>query len=235
MMIKAWRLGGRVVVEVHKTSCIVQWPPGGSAEFLVNSANERLEGCRRPYVPRGGPLPALGPTGERSDAWGGLEIGAGMVYRSQSVDGVVDLMGGRSLARERSRVLQERGLLAPGDAVLTPATERLLENKYRFVVHAVAPYWKAPAWAPRLTAAYEAALALCATSAAIPLLGAGARGAPIEEAAAIAARAVLDHSYIGRPKVLRFACLEHDTAHLLSRAFDDHFLLHSNNSTTTTT
>jgi len=155
-----------------------------------------------------------------------------MVYRSQSVDGVLDVQGGASLAQERSRIVRERGPLEPGDATMTPATGRLRET-CRFVVHAVAPYYSSHStWTVQLERAYAAALDLSLSSssssspssAALPLLGAGARGAPVDEAAAVAARALVSFCRRRRrstsSSVLRFGCIDEEVARTLCEAID---------------
>ena len=83
-----------------------------------------------------------------------------------------------------------------GDAVATAAPGLPFET----VVHAVAPFWESPSWRADLLRAYQKAFALAAArDVATPLLGAGARGAPVADAAAAAAEAVAAAASAPRP------------------------------------
>lgn len=205
----------RLSVEVYLTDCIVHDPPGGANVSLVTSANEALEGAARAYFPIGGPCPSESPTGGRSDSWGGLEIGASMMYRSQCVDGVVDAAGGNSLRQIRTQTSEMLGPLLAGDAISTMSTERL-SGTCNFVVHAIAPFWSDDSWESALQRAYANAfdhVLRLGSTATLPLLGAGARGAPIDAAARVAASAVIEMAAQRRLAptdsfTLRFGCLE---------------------------
>ena len=71
---------------------------------------------------------------------------------------------------------------------------------FETVVHAVAPFWESPSWRADLLRAYAAAFALAAgRDVATPLLGAGARGAPVADASAAAAEAVAAAASAPRP------------------------------------
>ena len=137
-----------------------------------------------------------------------------MLYRSQCVDGVLDVVGGQGLAQQRAAVDR---MLRVGEAVATGSL-----NNFRFIVHSVAPYYSSSNWATELFATYGAALDLAASlssgDVALPLLGAGTKGAPVDRAAAVAVRAILAHD---SHNVLRFACLDDSTATILSQAFSD--------------
>jgi O-acetyl-ADP-ribose deacetylase (regulator of RNase III) len=106
------------------------------------------------------------------------------------VDGAIHAAGGPSILEECRRI----GSCAPGSAVITGAG-RL---RARYVIHAVAPiYTQAPHDAFTLHGAYAAALRLAheheLRSIVFPSLGTGAYAYPIDEAARIALRTVLDH------------------------------------------
>eukprot|EP00322_Chrysochromulina_rotalis_P031658 CAMPEP_0115883516 /NCGR_PEP_ID=MMETSP0287-20121206/29606_1 /TAXON_ID=412157 /ORGANISM="Chrysochromulina rotalis, Strain UIO044" /LENGTH=213 /DNA_ID=CAMNT_0003339719 /DNA_START=165 /DNA_END=802 /DNA_ORIENTATION=- len=165
-------------VEVCVVPCIVTSPPG-HCDAIVNAANERLQG-----------------TGFTPSECAVRLRGEGLVYPPQVVDGLVAEAGGVELAAA-CHALPE---LAPGGircrvgtAVTTPAFGELLAS-YSHVVHAVAPLYdelESELWRKDLTAAFVAAFshadALNLGTIAVPLLGAGARGAPPEEAAEVAA------------------------------------------------
>lgn len=200
-------------VELYHVECIATDPPGGTTghQGLVTSANETLQGCNRPYFPIGGPCPEPSPSGVRSDSWGGMDIGDSSLYAPQCVDGVVGREGGRRLREACARHVETRGLVPVGGAASTVSTGRLAK-RYGAVVHAVAPFWSDENWENLLLDAYESSFQ-CARDLnlsflALPLLGAGAKGAPISDAARVAAAAVERRSIsINRdhPPHLRFA------------------------------
>lgn len=184
-------------LELVLTPCIVSHPPVESAA-LVTPANERLDGTQFTPAEAEAQLP-----GARASA---------IVYPCQTVDGLVHEFGGAELLRLAHAVPYQRGgdlgeRCRVGHAVCTPAAGELLDS-YQYVVHAVAPvYPHAPAytsagadgrvgaWRRLMVSTYHSALTAAAeasiSSLAIPLLGAGARGAPVEDAARAAAHALL--------------------------------------------
>jgi O-acetyl-ADP-ribose deacetylase len=106
------------------------------------------------------------------------------------VDGAIHAAGGPSILEECRRI----GECAPGSAVITGAGHL----RARYVIHAVAPvYTQAPHDAFVLHGAYASALRLAQEhelrSIVFPSLGTGAYAYPIDEAARIALRTVLDH------------------------------------------
>ena len=83
-----------------------------------------------------------------------------------------------------------------GSAVATAAPGLPFET----LVHAVAPFWESASWRADLLRAYAAAFAIAAgRDVATPLLGAGARGAPVADASAAAAEAVAAAASAPRP------------------------------------
>ena len=174
-------------------------PPGGESAnaALVNPANEQLVGTR--FTPEecwrylhGDPL-----TGRWDKDFA--------TYPSQSIDGLVTEFGGDALrlALEALPADSEGRRCAVGRAVTTPASFELREL-FQSIVHAVPPFYrgsKFPAWAEQLRATYHAAFDTAAreglTTLAVPLLGAGARGAPVDEAMAVAAEAAVSWQLAG--------------------------------------
>ena len=95
-LVKLWPLQPRFQLAVHTSPCIVTQPPPPPARAtarrraLVTPANEQLQGTALPYFPMAGPPPKDLATSN----WGGMEIGSGMFYATQTVDGVVSRLGG---------------------------------------------------------------------------------------------------------------------------------------------
>mmetsp|Transcript_32681 Transcript_32681/g.48395 ORF Transcript_32681/g.48395 Transcript_32681/m.48395 type:complete len:345 (+) Transcript_32681:220-1254(+) len=96
-------------VEVWTTTCIVT-KFGKQAQdhyespqctALINPANPNLTGPNSfPYFPRGGPQPALQPTRDAHhimgyvSQWGGMDVGTGMLFSAEAIDGLVHQLGG---------------------------------------------------------------------------------------------------------------------------------------------
>lgn len=139
-----------------------------------------------------------------------------LLYPAQAVDGLVHAEGQGKLraALATLPVLEERAngehvRCRVGEAVVTPGTFH--ELPFDAIVHTVPPFWPSPAdgeqaravWAAELLRCYEASFraafefaASCDRSAsaaglavATPVLGSGARGAPMAPAARILAQA----------------------------------------------
>jgi O-acetyl-ADP-ribose deacetylase (regulator of RNase III) len=171
---------------------------------LLNPANSMLVGTSRPYFPRGGPLPPPPPAGlgSSSTGWGGLDAGENMLYPAQAVDGLVHLHAGGSLARALASVpIDSDGVrVKPGGAYVTSAFELL---NFDLVSHTPTPLWPEDAptevesflkWANDLSScivngvnALRVPMSESADpqpmSIALPLLGAGAAGAPVNAVA----------------------------------------------------
>ena len=131
---------GSLRVELLQSGDVVARPPPlFASDVLVNSANERLEGTRRPLFPVGGPCPAPPPPDVQSSqsSWGGMDVGPGLLYATQTVDGRVTAEGGAGLRRELSESFPAG--CAVGDAVATRAHGRLGKGGmgYRPVWHAL--------------------------------------------------------------------------------------------------
>lgn len=220
----SWRLASVYEVSVYEVPCIVTSPPGGQCDALVNSANERLSGTQ--FTP--------------SECSRFLSPGTTIIYPPQAVDGLVTELGGGALAAACEGLPH----VPTGGAELTPATEELL-NSFSYIVHACAPFHPGKAsghdditrWQLLMRACYHASFDLAHAHGlgvlAVPLLGAGARGAPVKQAAAAAATAAAHWRPKGhgeredaeacdssRIRELRFAVQHSETARILAEAFD---------------
>ncbi|GBG29495.1 Core histone macro-H2A.1 [Hondaea fermentalgiana] len=192
-MAAGWRRVRRVAagVEIWRVRDVVSPGPSSHAHehvqrVLVNPANERLEGTKCPYFPRGGPLPVAEQHGWTS-GWGGMEAGPNMLYPAQTIDGRVHAEGGAAL-REDLRNLQAKANGAPlelGSAVRSSAPGRLADLGFDAIVHVAVPFCDEPEAETLLQASFFNGLA-CAFGTFsdaseirivdLPLLGSGARG-----------------------------------------------------------
>lgn len=190
---RAWKLQTNLRVEVHLTEDIVSQPPRGRCDVLVNAANEELVGTKLPYFPM-----AVEPPPElRSSKWCAMEIGNNMFYPMQVVDGRVHALGGQALRQACAKLPEQSPGIrcAVGNSVVTEAYGDLCTH-FAFIVHTVPPMYQAKDWAQSLSSCWQTAIAQAFTRregrlvVAAPLLGAGARGAPVEEAAQVAVEAL---------------------------------------------
>ncbi|KAJ1457096.1 hypothetical protein M885DRAFT_516232 [Pelagophyceae sp. CCMP2097] len=233
-------------VSVEKTDCIVRF--NKHADVLVCPANEYLCGAVLPYFPRGGPCPPQPPTGASANSWGALDVGPGFLFAAQAVDGVVSQCGGKALreACNELPVINDKGHRCQvGHAIPTRAAGQLAAFGFKSVVHCVAPFYDDTGWDALLERTYLSAWAASASAAgasasagsasvATPLLGAGARGAPVRAAAAVAARAALkcaaaggiNCAAAGGPAHIRFAVVDVDAYDALANAFAELIALH---------
>jgi O-acetyl-ADP-ribose deacetylase (regulator of RNase III) len=174
---------------------------------LVNPANERLEGTQFSYFPRGGPMPEH-ERGWNSSWWGGMTAGDGMLYPTQTVDGRVHAEGGLELKEAlhlvRTAASSTNSTVFPfGTAHETLAFGALLRYGLTHVVHTVTPFHSTPQSHQLLASCYHAALDTAAASGlvpgggagtrivtVVPLLGAGTRGFPLDEATDVSAHAL---------------------------------------------
>ncbi|KAG7374939.1 macro domain containing protein [Nitzschia inconspicua] len=135
---------------------------GGSAgvasnsyHILLNPANPQLSGVSKfPYFPIGGPQPPPGfeiqkdthPIMGYVSQWGGMEVGNGMMFASNVVDGLVHQLGGKELQRALQQVLEELGVtqLQEGQAVATTAQVGTFHKTtgYQYIIHAVPPFYQ---------------------------------------------------------------------------------------------
>jgi O-acetyl-ADP-ribose deacetylase (regulator of RNase III) len=235
-------------IEVYRTSCIVTHPPAGELmnDALVNPANEKLVGTRFSptecwYYLHGGGQPEDLPCTPR-----------------ECIDGIVTELGGAELrASLDAQPADAAGNRCPvGGAVVTPAFSQL-RDMYKSLIHVVPPRYKRfhileqdqaaagaqqeGVWARQLAATYRSAFDVAVTNGltgiAVPLLGAGTKGAPTDAAIRVAAEfAVAYGAPLGRDDgssgsasgldakckslTVRFAVQDETKAEALSSAID---------------
>lgn len=221
---------------------------------LVNPANPDLSGPHKfPYFPRGGPEPRSQP---KKDAhhimgyvtqWGGMDVGTGMLFSAAVIDGLVHQLGGLRLRAEcklKRTMDSGTGERCPvGKAVATSSGGSDLKNEYDHIVHTVPPFFRQhPQVVGELRCCYQESLDLAfalegeadvghqETRVAVPLLGAGCRGFPLEVALNIAAQESArwintdegdgKENTGNRESVIAFGVLEDDIARKLADAID---------------
>jgi hypothetical protein len=177
-------------------------PPPGSSCLLVPS-NERLCGTRFSHFSVGGPTPSAPIIGERpsnpQQATTTTRIAQHILYPCEAVDGVISELGGPQQEQEIQNCVPSTGsddddessfypIRCPtGEARRVPAVGMLRHN-LQWLILAVAPFWKSrPDWEKQLHLAFASSYALSTWILVAPLLGAGTRGIPVQDAARIAA------------------------------------------------
>ncbi|CAE7511725.1 unnamed protein product [Symbiodinium pilosum] len=136
MLSHVLRLGSELVPARYLTDDIVERPPHGFCDVLINPANEALVGTRLPYFP----MQVEPPPELQNSRWCGMEAGSGMFYAQQVVDGRVHALGGPHL-KEACLQLAEvsPGIRCPtGKAVTTPALGGL-SKFFSHIVHTAPP------------------------------------------------------------------------------------------------
>jgi len=129
------------------------------------------------------------------------------------VDGAIHRVGGPSIKEECQEYVSEHGALPPGKAMWThggslPAC---------YVIHTVGPIYKSEEEsAPVLRSAYEESLKLAEElnlkSLSFPSISTGAYGYPLEAAAPVALRAIIDYLCEGsRLELVQLVCFAKDT------------------------
>jgi O-acetyl-ADP-ribose deacetylase (regulator of RNase III) len=146
-----------------------------------------------------------------------MEVGSGMLYPVSVVDGLVHQFGGwrlKSECRLKAMMAINSEACPVGDAVVTSAGSGKLRESYEKIVHTTPPFFKYHE-NPRgaLRSCYTKALQRAfeeGERVATPLLGAGARGFPIDEAVSVAATAAGEwcEESDGCQQVLMFGLLE---------------------------
>lgn len=218
-----------------------------SCSVLTNPANPSLSGVSDfPYFPKGGPQPKKQPTKDAHHImgfvtqWGGMDVGEGMMFSAAVVDGLVHQLGGIRLAAEckLKGLLRGDGVTCPeGTSIVTSPGGSELRAEYDHIVHTVPPFFKHP---PKedcdvvemLRSCYRSSLDLGFDTfddgsaeeqrVAVPLLGAGCRGFPVDIAIKVAAEESVrwmyqaldecDVSSEAGQQVVAFGLLEEDTA-----------------------
>lgn len=175
---------------------------------LISPANPQLSGVSKfPYFPLGGPAPKEYP---KKDAhhimghvsqWGGMEVGNGMMFAANVVDGLVHQLGGWKLAYECRLVpivkQEEDDERCPvGESVITGPGGSKLSEHFEHIVHTVPPFYNHhPDPEKYLLECYKQSLSLAfekSSRVACPLLGSGCRGFPMETALNLAGQASVD-------------------------------------------
>ena len=228
------RTVGRTVVEVWTTPCVVTAAPpsplGATAArrthaALVVPANSDLIGTAQPYFP----MPPGSPvTDQPTSTWGGGSIGQSAFYPVQVVDGVVTQLGGKELRRlcaDMPRTSPAGERCPTGSAVITTAPASLADPYgWEYLVHACPPLWQGPKDAALLDSTYASALSVGASvaqSLTFPLLGCGARQAPVAVSISAAAKSVSAFAAVDRDNgemVIQFVLREVHLAEQLAEA-----------------
>ncbi len=110
------------------------------------------------------------------------------------VDGAIHRAGGPAILAECRRIRNEIGRLPAGKAVITSGGEL----KARHVIHAVGPVWRGGAAGEpdTLTSAYRESLKLAVEhgirTVSFPSVSTGAYGYPVQSAATVALRTIID-------------------------------------------
>jgi O-acetyl-ADP-ribose deacetylase (regulator of RNase III) len=184
--------------------------------------------------------------------WGGMNVGDGMMYAVSVVDGLVHQMGGWKLQAELEwirvlRTARHQAACPIGSTVATSAGNDTLAMNYDAIIHTTPPFYKHDAnpevrlsqcyssileqafeKAPKRTAlstffSTDSSGMATATKVAVPLLGSGARGFPVDVACQIAAQALQQWSALPQKReqssyVIAFGLLDETAAHILSGA-----------------
>ena len=224
-------------MQLYITPCIVTMPPSCS-DMLVVPSNERLVGTQFSHFPVGGPTPAAIYIGERPLHpntppppprpldWS--------LYQCEAVDGVVTELSGTNIKNIKARapVLNHDAMYPircpAGQAVSIPSSGSLSGVFPAGLILTVAPFWPgqpSKTWQRVLSSAYRETLSAAqdtntSGSLALPLLGAGARGAPVEHAAAVAS-SVVASNLLTHKRVI-FCCQDDDIAETLDLALRRH-------------
>jgi O-acetyl-ADP-ribose deacetylase len=140
------------------------------------------------------------------------------------VDGAIHRAGGPAILDECRRIVEARGPLPAGEAVITTGG-RLPARR---VIHTVGPRWRGGerGEAATLARCYRNSLALAAAeglaSIAFPSISTGAYGYPIEEASVVAVGAVAGGLRAGSPlREVRFVLFSDADLEAYRRALDD--------------
>ncbi len=111
------------------------------------------------------------------------------------VDGAIHRAGGPEIARECDKIREDQGSCPTGHAVMTRAGQL----RSRFVIHAVGPVFRDGGTqdATLLASAYQESLKLAENaklkSVSFPAISTGAYGYPIEKAARVALKTILEY------------------------------------------
>lgn len=228
-----------------------------NCSILINPANPDLSGPHKfPYFPKGGPEPKQQPQKDAHHImgyvtqWGGMEVGGGMMFAAAVVDGMVHQLGGMRLRAEcklKSALAMGSDACPVGTSVVTSPGGPELRAEYDSIVHTVPPFYSHHPSGnvdELLRSCYRTSfeLAFCVGGTAnqrvaVPLLGAGCRGFPLDAAIQIAAEeSVRWLNTIAVPSVdvndeqeeedvVAFGLLEDDVAAKLETAIEESSLV----------
>lgn len=195
-----------IKVSVFHSSCLICSPPPSTRPALVVPANPNLTSTSRfPYFPKSGPVPTdytgkgqkWQPLGYVT-SWGGMDVGEGMVYSSQTVDGIAHREAGEGLKEEirglsggllgRWKALLSNNneppiLVNTGDAIATSAHN--LSPSFSKLIHTPPPFKDDDGSRELLGKCYESALMISGDAVVTPLIGSGCRGFTYAEAAEV--------------------------------------------------
>lgn len=140
------------------------------------------------------------------------------------VDGAIHRAGGPSILEQCKQIVAQRGRLPAGQAVITTGGNL----PARYVIHTVGPIWKGGdrGEAQTLASAYYSSLEVARSnglkSVAFPSISTGAYGYPVDEAAQIAIKTVIN--YLKERdwfEEVRFVLFDERTYIAYERALDD--------------
>eukprot|EP00980_Cylindrotheca_fusiformis_P004139 scaffold902_cov147-Cylindrotheca_fusiformis.AAC.4 len=200
-LVQAWEVDSKNLrefsVEIWETTCIVNNFRHAECQVLINPGNPSLSGVSKfPYFPVRGPEPKVPPNKDAHpimghvSQWGGMEVGNGMMFAANVVDGLVHQLGGTALARELEAEIGKRRRLDEGQSIWTSGV-----GDYAYIIHTVPPFFSEIDTGDTnmlLQKCYKNSLLLALSTlmiekekeirVACPLLGAGCRGFPPDEA-----------------------------------------------------
>ncbi|GMI10987.1 hypothetical protein TrLO_g9311 [Triparma laevis f. longispina] len=226
------RLGKYAVagrIQLWITPCAVTMPPPHS-DIISVPTNERLCGTQFSHFPVGGPTPQQPYIGSQSDQSDSIVEPSWMLYQCESIDGVVTELNGVD-KRDIDVPIIRGDARYPikcevGETLIVSASGGLKNVFEKGLALTVPPFWPGSAtseWRRLLNNSYmntfNAVSEANARAITTPLIGAGARGAPVEHAAEVAASASAEFlSYdVSEMKIL-FACQDDDVADILDAA-----------------
>ena len=140
------------------------------------------------------------------------------------VDGAIHRAGGPAILEECRKIVARQGSLPAGQAVITTAGNM----KSRHVIHTVGPIWHGGSQgeAETLASAYRESLELASAnnlaSISFPSISTGAYGYPVDKAARIALKTVVD--YLSKPTSIKevvFVLFDTRTFEAYADAFRD--------------
>ena len=245
---------GSIRLSLHISSCVVSDPPTsllsigegghhggrrsgdpGTSLALVVPTNETLTSTSKfGYFSTGGRPPADGgskastqswaPPGFVS-SWGGMEIGPGMSYATQTVDGVVSLLGGAEYKAELAELRARAAPLLPRGSAVS-MTGRFGKLPFDELVHCSVPFNDCSDASSLLSACWLASLrSASAPLICTPLIGAGCRGFANEVAAEAACLAVREWAEEEREKEaereVAVVVMSEEVGRVLAASWDD--------------